>query len=103
MISVENRKAIFGFGLAGLLFWLSMRTFLKKKDPANNQPLITQDNIDIALTAYSSAVANGEQQSVLNDLNESTAKEYGLRVYQKKSDGTFVVTDLAGNEVKTAA
>lgn len=103
MISADNRKAIFGFGLAAVLFWLSMKTFLKKKDPAESQPLITADNIQDSLAAYKMAVANGEDQSLLNDLNDITSKEYGIRVYQRKSDGIFVVTDLGGNEIKTSA
>ena len=99
MISTKN--FILGMLLAGGMFWL----LKKAKDnggPKPYQPEVTQANISIVLDAYTSALNDGASQSDLNDLNEQTASEYGLRAYQRSSDGKVIITDMLGKEVKAA-
>lgn len=51
------------------------------------------------LKAYIEAYNNGEPQSVLDELNREFAKEFGCKVYRRKSDRKLVVTDLEGKEI----
>ena len=51
------------------------------------------------LKAYIDAYNNGEPQSVLDELNREFAKEFGCKVYRRKSDRKLVVTDLDGKEI----
>jgi hypothetical protein len=51
------------------------------------------------LKAYIEAYNNGEPQSVLDELNREFAKEFGCKVYRRKSDRKLVVTDLDGKEI----
>lgn len=51
------------------------------------------------LKAYVEAYNNGEPQSVLDELNREFAKEFGCKVYRRKSDRKLVVTDLEGKEI----
>jgi len=98
-LSTETKEGLIGIALASVIFWLLTKTVLEKEKDVT-QPPITDENISVAITAYMSAVENNEPQSVLNDLNASTARDYGLRVYERKRDNKFVVTDLSGNEVR---
>jgi hypothetical protein len=100
-MTADNKNALFGFGLALLLFYLLQRSFMKSDSPETNiQPAITDDNINIAITAYQNAINAGEPASVLNDLNTSFVQDYGFRISQRQSDGRFSVTNLSGREVK---
>lgn len=101
-MKTETKEYLLGSALALVAFWLLCKTVLRKSEEIV-RPAITQENIDIAVSAYMSAVQNNEPQAVLNDLNKSTSKDYGVRVYQNKSDGAFVVTDLDGKEVRRVA
>ena len=98
MISTKN--FILGVLLAGGLFWL-----LKKSKDSKGlkpyQPEVTEANICIVMDAYYCALNDGADQATLNDMNEATASEYGLRAYQRKSDGKVVVTDLLGKQVSS--
>lgn len=91
--------------LLGVLLGLGAFFFFKKSLTVNrsnmdaSQPPITAQNIQIALDAYTAAVNDSAEQSTLNELNTTTSAEYGLRVYQRKSDGVFIVTDLSGKQV----
>src|SRR3954462_3566789 len=100
-MTADNKNALFGFGLALLVFYLLQRSFMKSDAPETNiQPAITDENISIAITAYQNAAAAGESASVLNDLNASFVQEYGFRLNQRQSDGRFSVTNLAGRELQ---
>lgn len=100
-MTADNKNALFGFGLALLLFYLLQRTFMKSDTAETNiQPAITDENISIAITAWQSASNAGEPASVLNDLNNSFVQDYGFRLNQRQSDGRFSVTNLSGREVK---
>lgn len=56
-------------------------------------------NAFACLKAYIDAYNNGEPQSVLDDLNREFAKEFGCKVYRRKSDRKLVVADLEGKEI----
>lgn len=57
----------------------------------------------ISLKAYISAYNNKEPQSALDELNREIAKDMGLKVYRRASDGKFIVTDLQGKEIMSNA
>lgn len=97
-ISSETKEWILGTLVAGVIFWLMLPVL--KKDTTPVQPIVRPENIDVAITAYSGALADGQPESVLNELNASTAKDYGVRVYQDRTTGAFVATDLSGKELK---
>lgn len=99
---VELKKAIFGIGAGVLLFYIGWRIFGDKPEKKTSQPPVTKENIDIALAAYQDAVQAGEPQSKLNEINDQLAKDFGLRVKQRPSDGRFVVSNLAGKQVHIA-
>jgi hypothetical protein len=102
MMNVDNRKAILGFGLAIVLFWGIKKFILddKKDDVRAYQPEIKDSDIEIALAAYRDALDANEPQAVINDLNIEFADQFGFRIYVRKKDGHYVVTDLSGKEVK---
>jgi hypothetical protein len=102
MNQVEVKKAIFGFGLGVLVFYIGWRIFTEKPSKEAKQPEITKQNIETALLAYTSAIEAGETPSKLGEINDELAKEYGLRVKQRPADGRFVVLSLAGKEVHVA-
>jgi hypothetical protein len=56
-------------------------------------------NAFACLKGYVDAYNNGEPQSVLDELNREFAKEFGCKVYRRKSDRKLVVTDLEGKEI----
>ena len=106
-LSLDFRRALFGIGGGLFVFWLLQRTLLSKQDYASSKdnddaiPVPDDEDIQKAIVAYQSAVKAGENQQALLDLNADLAKEFGVRVYRRKTDGRFVATDLAGKELET--
>lgn len=95
----KSKEFLIGAGIAAVVLFFMTRTVLKQEDKVK-QPPITQENINIALDAYMMAVQENAPQSDLNEINKSTQKDYGIRVYQDRTSGAFVATDLAGKELK---
>lgn len=99
-ISTDTKIFVLGTLLGATLSYFLWRLYFRDDAQAPFQPEVTDEHIEEALTAYTLALEKGEDQSLLNDLNTQFAGEYGLRVYQRKSDGKIVATDLSGKEVK---
>jgi hypothetical protein len=53
----------------------------------------------MVLRAYKMAQKNGESKEFLAELNQETAKEFGLKVYTDKGTGKCFVADLEGKKV----
>lgn len=96
----ETKTAIYGFALAGLLFW-GLTTVFKKKDEVPGV-LPTAEGIDVAIKAYSAALAANEDLAALNELNDRLMAEFGVRVGLNK-ESHFVVTNYNGTVIKTIA
>lgn len=104
-LSLDFRRALFGIGGGLFVFWLLQKTLLEKNEygitkPDESIPEPDDEDIQKAIVAYQSAVKAGENQQALMDLNADLAKEFGVRVYRRKTDGRLVATDLAGKELE---
>jgi|SRR6185312_1728438 len=96
-----NPKAfILGTALGLFLFWGTWQLYIKKQLQQPEPPPITDKNIDEAVTAYQMALNDNAPVSVLTELNQTYAKDYGLKVYQRRTDGKIVVSNLDGKEIK---
>lgn len=118
-LSTDARKAMLVFGGGFLLFWVLKdgRLFGKSKgekkvaegdrkkvDPPTVNPKDMKGNKKaqngfIALKAYIDAYNNREPEKALEELNRELAKDLGVRVFKRSSDGCFVVADLAGGTI----
>lgn len=76
-------------------WWLYLRPSASKSD----QPPITDENIQTAITAYTLALQENAPEGELTDLNRTFAKDFGIKVF-KRSDDKIVVTNLSGREIK---
>lgn len=56
-------------------------------------------NAMMVLRAYKMAKRNGESRDFLAELNQETAKEFGLKVMTDKGTGKCFVVDMSGNKV----
>jgi len=56
-------------------------------------------NAMMVLRAYKMAKKNGESREFLAELNQETAKEFGLKVMNDKGNGQCFVVDMSGNKV----
>lgn len=108
-MNLDNRKGLLGFSLGFALFVLLEKMVLSKTAPGKDYkshiatvPTATDEEMKIAVGAYSEALGAGEPPSVLNDLNTEFAAQYNIQVYQQ-GDGQIIVTDLAGNEIAKMA
>lgn len=104
-LSLDFRRALFGIGGGLFVFWILQKTLLDKNDygiSKDDEPVPVPDDEDVqkAIIAYQSAVKAGEDKQSLMDLNADLAKEFGVRVYRRKTDGRFVATDMAGKELE---
>lgn len=96
-----NAKAkIFLIGTSiGLIFlYATWQLYLKPSTKENEQPVITDENIETAATAYGLALQENAPEAELQDLNRTFAKDFGLKVF--KRDDKIVVTNLSGREIK---
>ena len=106
-LSLDFRRALFGIGGGLFVFWILQKSLLNKEGNSNSDtenetiPNPSDEDIQKALIAYQAAVQAGENQQALLDLNTDLSKEFGVRVYRRKTDGRFVATDLAGKELET--
>ncbi len=56
-------------------------------------------NAMMVLRAYKMAKKNGESREFLAELNQETAKEFGLKVMTDKGSGKCFVVDMSGNKI----
>lgn len=102
-LSVNTRRAIFGIGGGLFVFWLLQKTLLSSsKDSlsfAGSAPVPSEEDIQKALYAYQAAMEAGEDKEALMSLNSDLAKEFKVRIYQRKKDGALIATDLNGKEL----
>lgn len=108
-MNLDNRKGLLGFSLGFALFVLLEKLVLSKTGPEKEYkghiapvPTATDEEIQIAVGAYTEALNAGEPAAVMNDLNTEFAAQYNIQVFQQ-ADGQVVVTDLAGKEIAKMA
>lgn len=104
-LSTNSKKVIAGLLVAFPLF-LGLKWVFERKSKGNEKaPSVnaSPEDIQTAATAYADACLAGEPQSVLNDINTELATEYNIQVYQRKSDGAYIVTDMSGTEIQKFA
>lgn len=122
MISENTKKALFYFGVALIVFWVikpkSRKSFeigkndMSEPDPKDREKITapTMSAKDAkknpiaakaftALRAYVEAYNAGEPQSALDELNELTGKEIGMKVYRRRGDNKLVVKDMSGKDI----
>lgn len=101
-MSVETRKIIIGVLAAAGLYYLILYVFDKKKnDPDTPKQIpITDENIDVAVEAYSAALANQEDPATMEEMNKSFLQEYGISIKQRSDDGRLIIRNMAGNNIK---
>lgn len=98
-MNVKSRIYIIGTCIGLVMFYGLHHLYLKEGTSEVQQPTITDENIEVAIDAYSNAIKDGVPKSDLDELNKSFSTDFGVRVYQR-ADQKFVVTNLAGREVK---
>lgn len=97
-----NAKAkifILGSLLGAVLFSATWYLYLRPSSRKSDQPPITDENIETAVTAYTLALQDQVPAAELTELNKTFAKDFGLKVY-KREDDKIVVTNLSGREIK---
>lgn len=121
-LSDSAKKALFYFGSAFVLFWLFKpksrksltvgKNDMTEADPKEREKIKapTMSSRDAkanpkaakaftALKAYIDAYNAGEPQDKLDELNEITGKELGMKVYRRRSDNKLAVKDLNGKDI----
>jgi hypothetical protein len=96
-MSSDAKTAIFGFGLAGLVFW-ALNSVFKKKEEEQLVP-ITPEGTATALKAYKLALDAGEDLDALNKLNKQLEQQYGVNV-AINAGGEMIVSNQKGTEIK---
>lgn len=101
--SIDTRQAVlmttFGIGLAALVIYISERE--RKSDLASSDgPLITDESIMVAYSAYKSAMDEKESQSTLSELNAALKDEFGVTVAYRPLRKKYVVYDGKGKLLK---
>lgn len=97
----ETKIALIGIPLGFALFYLLQRYVFSKTDKMapKSKPAVSERDMETAGSAYAEAIADNAPQSVLNELNTTFADEYNCQVHQNASDGSIVITDMAGNQL----
>lgn len=102
-ISTDNKRAltclVVGLGLAWVIDYM-MRREKKESSVADNQPIITEESITVAVNAYRSGQDAGETRENLEEINRQLKDEFGLTVEYKPMSGKYYVNDLSGKRVK---
>lgn len=98
-MEAKSKNYLIGTALGILLAYGIYRLYLKEDKNTQNKKPVTDENIDLAVSAYKDAVSENATQQILSDLNKLNVQEFGVKVYQRK-DGRFSVTDPAGKEIK---
>jgi hypothetical protein len=96
------KKTIIGLIVGGVLFWVLIKVFNSKPIPAPavSQVPITDENIDIAVSAFKDALNKGEDQQTLDALNEMFKKDFGISIKMSEQDNSLIVRNMAGNNIK---
>lgn len=96
-----NAKAkifLLGIPIGLILFYATWRLYLKPSAKQSDQPEVTDENIETAVTAYSLALQENAPPAELLELNRAFAKDFGLKIHQREDK--LVVTNLSGHEIK---
>lgn len=99
---IDLVKFTCGIGLGFVLAYGIVKCFWDKdKTTKVDQPPVSQENIQIAVSAYQGAIEAGEDDLALMELNKELKSEYGLSVMYRQIDGKYIVKDNSGKEVKS--
>ncbi len=96
-MNAKTKIFLFGVPIGIILFYATWRLYLKPS-AKNEQPAITDENIETAVTAYTLALQDNAPPPELLELNREFAKDFGLKIHQR--DNNLVVTNLSGHEIK---
>lgn len=123
-ITETDKKALFVFGSAFLIFLLLTRKKKgKKTEDGNVVPPPDKRSVEkipkmnpkdaaknpkakdafSAMKAYITAYNAKEPQSALDELNREIQKDMSLKVFRRAYDGKFIVTDMSGKEIMSNA
>lgn len=99
-MSGKDKSGLIGFacgiGLTFLVLWLINRD---KKDK-DVEPPVSDENISVAVEAYSKAMNEGQDQASLDELNKQLKQEFGVTVEYKQAINKYYVRDKSGKKVK---
>ncbi len=98
-MSPQFQKALIIFGIGFGLFLLVRPGNARKPKAKEKSAADLQKDAQIVATAYGKAKAANEPPESLEELNKIAEQEYGMRVYQKHSDGKYYVMDTKGNDI----
>jgi hypothetical protein len=111
-MNTNVKKILLIFGGGFVIYWLftkikpfagSTKTPKASSSSASEKSFSGDEdqkkNALMVLRAYKMAKKNGESKEFLAELNQETAKEFGLKVYTDKGSGKCFVADLNGNKV----
>lgn len=111
-MNTNVKKILLIFGGGYLIYWLftKIKPFSGSTKAPKNTPTASSEksfsgdgdqkrNAVMVLRAYNMAKKNGESKEFLAELNQETAKEFGLKVYTDKATGKCFVADSSGNKV----
>jgi hypothetical protein len=111
-MNTNVKKVLLIFGGGFVIYWLftKIKPFAGSPKPPKNvsssggEKSFSGDeektrNAMMVLRAYKMAKKNGESREFLAELNQETAKEFGLKVMTDKGSGKCFVVDMSGNKV----
>jgi len=106
-MNLKLKKVLLISGGGLLLFWAfkKLRPYggKEKSSKIKTSSLPSSDsekkNAAIVIKAYSDASKAGESTQFLDEMNQTFAKEYRLKVYKDKGSGKLFATDLTGNKI----
>lgn len=99
----NGKTTVLGLLTGAGLFALITLVFNRKKDDESGikQPPITDEHIEIAVSAYKEAMSQNEDNKTMTDLNDAFKKDYGFTIVSNKEEGTLTIRNLSGYNVKT--
>lgn len=97
-MNAKTKIFFLGTSIGFISLYATWRLYLKPSAEKSEQPAITDENIQTAVTAYSLALEENAPAAELTDLNRAFAKDFGLKVF--KREDKIVVTNLSGREIK---
>ena len=101
MMQIKSKAFILGAVLGVSMFFGIWYFYLRPGDIDDTKmPVATDQDMQDAAEAYALAMQEGETQTTLDQMNQDFASRYGIKIYQRKSDGAMVVTDTSGKQVK---
>lgn len=100
-MSTDTKKGLICITLAAGLAWVVLYLIKKEKNQENpDQPVVSQQGITAAVTAYQTAMQEGDSAIELDQMNEALKKEFGVTVEYRPVSNKYYVYDLTGKKVK---